>query len=149
MKPIIAAEQILRYIPQRPPIVMIDKLWSSDEHGTETGLLIRPGLLFVENGRFTEPGLMENIAQTGAIRAGYYHISRNEPVPLGFIGDFKNLQFHQLPEVGQEITTRVQLKQEVLGISVFEGKVFCEKQLLVSCEMKIFIQKEPEKSGRP
>lgn len=140
MRPILEAEQILSYIPQRPPIVMIDKLWESNDEGTKTGLFIRPDLLFVENGRFTEPGLMENIAQTGAIRAGYYHISRNEPVPLGFIGDFKNLQIYQLPEVGQEITTIVQLKQEVLGISVFEGKVFLQEQLLVSCEMKIFIQ---------
>lgn len=144
MKPILVAEQILEYIPQRPPIVMIDKLWASNEEGTKTGLLIRPDLLFVENGYFTEPGLMENIAQTGAIRAGYYHISRNEPVPLGFIGDFKNLIIHQLPAINQEITTVVQLKGEVLGISVFEGKVYLDDQLLVSCEMKIFVQKEPE-----
>lgn len=147
MKPILADEQILEYIPQRPPIVMIDKLWTSDEQVTKTGLLIRPDLLFVENGHFTEPGLMENIAQTGAIRAGYYHISRNEPVPLGFIGDFKNLQIDELPKVGMEITTTVNLKQEVLGISVFEGKVYHQDQLLVSCEMKIFVQKDEKNTN--
>lgn len=145
MKPILTAEQILDYIPQRPPIVMIDKLWATDDEQTQTGLLIRPDLLFVENGYFTEPGLMENIAQTGAVRAGYYHKSRNEPVPLGFIGDFKNLQIFQLPKVGWEITSTVRLKQEVLGISVFEGKIFQDEQLLASCDMKIFVQKEREK----
>ncbi len=122
---------------------MIDKLWHSDESTTRTSLLIRPDLLFVYNGRFTEPGLMENIAQSAAVRAGYYHKNRQEPVPLGFIGAFKDLEIIDLPAVGDEIFTQVRLKQEVLDISIYEGEVSAGDQVLARCEIKIFVAQNP------
>ncbi|MBK8703218.1 MAG: 3-hydroxyacyl-ACP dehydratase [Saprospiraceae bacterium] len=123
MFPLLDSSRIADYLPQAPPIVLVDNLWYSNETCTLTSLRIRPELLFVENNLFTEPGLMENIAQTAAVRAGYYHKNRQEPVPLGFIGAFKDLEIFELPEVGTVIFTKVCLKQEVLDISIFEGIV--------------------------
>ena len=123
-------------------MVMIDTLWSTDEALTRTGLSIHPDLLFVENGQFTAPGLLENIAQTAAVRAGYYYVTRNEPVPLGFIGGFKNIEIFALPEIGTTITTEVRPKHEVLDIIIYEGKVMCEETLLINCEIKIFIMEK-------
>ena len=143
MEPILTGQQIHPYIPQRPPMVMIDTLWQTDEALTRTGLSIHPDLLFVENNRFSTPGLLENIAQTAAVRAGYYYVNRNEPVPLGFIGGFKNIQVSALPEVGATITTEVRPKHEVLDIIIYEGKVMCEGSLLINCEIKIFIMEQP------
>ena len=53
-------------IPQRPPFVMIDRLVSSDKVYSVTELEVRPDNLFVDNGRMTAAGLVENIAQTCA-----------------------------------------------------------------------------------
>ena len=142
MKPLLQGQQVIPYLPQRPPMVMIDSLWVSDEEHTATGLLIQEDNLFVENGHFTAPGLMENIAQTAAIRAGYYYINKNEPVPLGFIGGFKNLEITALPPIGSTIRTEVRLKHEVLEISIYEGKVFLDDTLLANCEMKIFVMEK-------
>ena len=139
MEPILKGQQVFKYIPQRPPMVMIDTLWVSDEVLTRTGFFIQSDNLFVENGEFTAPGLMENIAQTAAIRAGYYYVNKNEPVPLGFIGGFKNLEILATPKVGTTIKTEVRLKQEVLDISIYEGKIMQDDALLVNCEMKIFV----------
>lgn len=143
MYPLLDSSRIADYLPQAPPIVMIDNLWYANETATRTSLLIRPGMLFVKGDRFTEPGLMENIAQTAAVRAGYYHKNRQEPVPLGFIGAFKDLEIFELPEVGTEIFTEVRLKQEVLDICIFEGIIKAEDIVLARCEIKIFVAQNP------
>lgn len=143
MYPLLDSSRIADHLPQAPPIVMIDNLWYANETATRTSLLIRPGMLFVKGDRFTEPGLMENIAQTAAVRAGYYHKNRQEPVPLGFIGAFKDLEIFELPEVGTEIFTEVRLKQEVLDISIFEGIIKAEDIVLARCEIKIFVAQNP------
>ncbi|HMJ46203.1 MAG TPA: hypothetical protein VK498_02685, partial [Ferruginibacter sp.] len=64
-------DAILSYIPQRPPFVMVDKILSSGESSTRTSFIIHEKNIFVENGKFREPGLVENIAQTAAAGAGY------------------------------------------------------------------------------
>jgi predicted hotdog family 3-hydroxylacyl-ACP dehydratase len=139
MNTLLQGEEIQAYIPQRPPIVMVDKLWHSDEKETLSGLFVSGDTLFVENGHLAEPGIMENIAQTAALRAGYFYKKENLPVPLGFIGSFKNLEIYSLPKVGSDIQTKVTLLHEVLEISVFEGEVFQGDTRIASCEIKIFV----------
>ena len=68
---LVSEENILELIPQRPPMVMIDRLMSCDEKQVVTELLIRPDNIFIDHKGFTSPGLMENIAQTAAARTGY------------------------------------------------------------------------------
>ena len=41
--------------------------------------------MLVSNGEFSEAGLMENIAQTAAARAGYIAVMENKPVAIGYI----------------------------------------------------------------
>lgn len=139
MQPIIPADHITEYIPQRAPIVMVDNLLFSDELTSLSNLMIKPQMLFVENGRFTEPGLMENIAQTIAARAGYHSKQHQLPVPTGFIGSFKDLEIFELPKVDTEIQTEVQMKHEVLNVSAYEGKVTQNGKLLAKCEIKIVV----------
>ena len=53
---------ILKLIPQRAPIVMIDTLLYFDETKVVSGLTILENNLFVEYNYLTEPGLIENMA---------------------------------------------------------------------------------------
>src|SRR4051812_15066149 len=66
---LVTIENIISFIPQKPPFVMIDQLISSDETSTRTGFQVRADNIFVEDGFLTEPALVENIAQTAAARA--------------------------------------------------------------------------------
>ncbi|MDR2814115.1 MAG: pseudouridylate synthase, partial [Prevotellaceae bacterium] len=59
---------ILELLPQRPPFVMVDTLLYCDREVTVTSLLVRDGNIFCDNGRLTEAGVIENIAQTCAAR---------------------------------------------------------------------------------
>jgi predicted hotdog family 3-hydroxylacyl-ACP dehydratase len=59
-------ENVLNLIPQKPPFVMIGRLLHWDEKLTRTSFLVNDDNVFVEDGEFREPGLIENIAQTAA-----------------------------------------------------------------------------------
>jgi predicted hotdog family 3-hydroxylacyl-ACP dehydratase len=132
---------ITDYIPQRPPIVMIDKLVYADETTAVSSFQILPTTLFVENEKFTEPGLVENIAQTAAAMVGYQCSLQNEPVPIGFIAAVKDLKINFIPVLFSTIQTKVAVINTVMNITIVEGRVEQLGKLLCSCEMKILIQK--------
>lgn len=136
----ILEEDILPLIPQRPPFVMISKLLSSDDSSTRTSLLVTEENIFVEKGLFREPGLMENIAQTAAARAGYIARLNNLPVQVGYIGAVKNLEIAALPRTGDELITEITIKDQVFDVTIITGKVWCGGTMVAQCEMKIFIR---------
>jgi hypothetical protein len=133
-------EDILKLIPQRPPIVMVDKLISAVDKKTVSGFTILSDNIFVENGIFQEPGIIENVAQSAALGVGYVCSIKNEKVPLGFIGAVKNLVIYGLPAAGDELKTEIQVDYEVFEATLITGKVFCGERLLAQCEMKIFLK---------
>lgn len=132
---------VIDYIPQRAPMVMIGELVSSTPDSTTTGLLIEADNILVQQGLFSEAGLVENIAQTAAFHAGY-HRDMSKPVQLGFIGALKDLKIHALPKVGEKLLTTITITHQVMGATVIEGKATSNGQLMAEVEMKIFIQSE-------
>ena len=132
---------IVRYIPQRDPIVMVDILVSVSDKVTETSFVVKAGALFVEDGVLQEAGLIENIAQTAAAGVGYQCAVNNVEVPVGFIGAVKNLTIDYLPKVGEEIRTRVEVLEEIFDMSLIKGESFVGDKPVLVCEMKIVLKK--------
>jgi len=135
----INVENIQSLIPQRPPFVMIDKLLSFSETTTTTGFSIKADNIFVENGTLKEPGLVENIAQTAAARAGYVSQTANKPVLVGYIGAVNNLQIFMLPKTGDELITEITIENQIFDVTLISGKITCNGQPVAQCNMKIFI----------
>jgi predicted hotdog family 3-hydroxylacyl-ACP dehydratase len=135
----IAIDNIETLIPQRPPFVMIDKLLSFSETTTTTGFSIKTDNIFVEDGLFKEPGLVENIAQTAAARAGYVSQTESKPVLVGYIGAVNNLQVFMLPQTGSELITEITTENQIFDVTLISGKITCNGQLIAQCKMKIFI----------
>ncbi|HRO44241.1 3-hydroxyacyl-ACP dehydratase [Agriterribacter sp.] len=133
-------KDILAFIPQRPPFVMVDELVAVDNNAGTTKFKVSADNIFTVNGKLTEPALIENIAQTAAARIGYICSQKKEPVPVGFIGAVQNLQVMNLPEPGQLLETTIEIKNQVFDITVITGKITCKGTVLAQCEMKIFIQ---------
>lgn len=132
-------EDIQLLIPQRPPFVMIGQLLCSDEKITRTAFRVSEENIFVENGHFYEPGLLENIAQTAAARAGTISRRENKPVQAGYIAAVKNLEIFGLPKTGDELITEIQIEEQVFTFTLLSGKVWCNELLIAQCEMKISI----------
>jgi 3-hydroxyacyl-[acyl-carrier-protein] dehydratase len=133
---------ITQYIPQRFPIVMIHNLVEASDDHAVTQLEIEPDNVFVAEGHFGEPGLVENIAQTAAVHIGYQCAKRNVPIPIGYIAAIKDLKINHLPAVKKTVTTTIKITNKVLELTVVEGKVELEGQVLCSCEMRIFAKVE-------
>lgn len=124
-------------IPQRPPFVMIDRLVSSDAVFSVTELEVRPDNLFVDNGRMTAAGLVENIAQTCAARIGYINLNSGETVKIGVIGSISNLNIARTPRVGEHLVTTIKLLEEVFQVTLVEAMVKSDDEVLAQCNMKI------------
>jgi 3-hydroxyacyl-[acyl-carrier-protein] dehydratase len=131
---------IQKLIPQRAPIVMIDNLMNADEQHAVTSFKVERDNLFSAGGYLTEPGLIENIAQTAAAHAGYQYTQKNLPVPLGFIAAIRKLSVHSLPLVNSELTTTVKIVNNVMNVTIVEGKIELLDRIICQCEMRIFIK---------
>jgi 3-hydroxyacyl-[acyl-carrier-protein] dehydratase len=145
METLLDTEQVVSLIPQKAPFVMIDKLVSSDDVSSTSGLTITEDNIFTQDGEFIEPGLIENIAQTGAIRAGYAFSKLKEEnndlePPVGYIGAIKNLIISKLPKVGDHIKTTLSIENQVFDITMVKGEVELNGEIIASCQMKIFVQ---------
>jgi len=135
---------ILQYIPQRPPIVMVHWLLEATEDHAVTQLLVLPDNVFVAQHYLAEPGMIENIAQTAAVHVGYQCSLMGIPVPIGYIAAIKDLKVESLPKENTTITTTVTVLNKVLDITVVRGTIQQEGVTLCSCEMRIFAKLEPQ-----
>jgi predicted hotdog family 3-hydroxylacyl-ACP dehydratase len=134
-------EDILEYIPQRPPFVMVDELVFSSDKQTTTNFTILSENLFCENGVFYEAGLIENIAQSVAAGSGYKSKQKNENAPNGMIGSIKKLQIRKRPGVGVTINTVVNLIADFDNALVIEGCISVGNEIIASCQMNVFLLK--------
>jgi len=132
------ADNIITLIPQKPPFVMVGKLLSVDENSTQSSFVINADNVFVKNSLFQEAGLLENIAQTAALRAGYFAELEGKPVAVGYIGAIKDLEIFDLPAVGDELITEIVIENKILDVTVISGKVWHNGNLQAQCEMKLF-----------
>lgn len=119
---------------------MVDKIIQADAKVSRTAFEVREGRMFVEGGFFTEPGLVENMAQTAAAGTGYRYQQMGETVPVGFIGAIKNLKIYGLPKTGDTLQTEITIVHTVLNVHVVEAAVYVGEAKMASCEMKIFEQ---------
>lgn len=142
----ISRDQIKQYLPQREPMIMVDQLISHDSSITRSGLDILEDNILVSNRRLSEAGLLENMAQTAALSKGYELFLLGEKAPIGFIGAVKNLMIQKLPMVNEHIETEIKVKHEVLNASIVEAQVFCNDEVIASCELKIFLNPQIEES---
>jgi predicted hotdog family 3-hydroxylacyl-ACP dehydratase len=135
-------ENIISLIPQKPPFVMVSKLLYVDEINARSSFYINADNLLVKNNIFQEAGLLENIAQTAALRAGYTAESETKPVVVGYIGSVKDFEVFGLPKVNDELITEITIENQIFDVTIFSGKVWHNKKLLAQCQMKVFNSKD-------
>ena len=128
-------------LPQKEPFVMIDRLVHFDMTRTVTETYIDNNRLFLEDGRLSASGLVENIAQTCAARIGYFNkYILKKGIQIGFIGAVRNLKIDGLPKVGDVITTVVDVVEEVFGMILATAVVKSADSIIVTTEIKIAIK---------
>ena len=136
--------KIQQLIPQKPPMVMIDALLYYDATKVISGFTILENNLFVQNAEFTEPGLIEHMAQTVAMYTGYHFYINNVQAPEGYIGAIKGVEIIKLPKVGDQLETEVIILEEIMGISLTKGTTRLNGEIIMTAQMKTVVKKETE-----
>jgi len=131
--------EILTYIPQRPPMVMVDSLMEATEKRIVSRFTVQKENVFLEENVLKEAGIIENIAQTAAAGVGYKQVTQKLPVKLGFIAAIKNLKIYSLPEINSQLETIVEVVNEVMEVTIVQGTVMESGIKIAECELRIFI----------
>lgn len=130
-------EQICGYIPQRDPIVMVDKLYTFSDDQSETGFTISEDSIFVERGHLMDGALIEHTAQSGALHIGYDFISRGLKVPIGLIGSINKYEIARLPKVGEDIRTTIKMEARIGDVSLMGITVRVGEEVIAQGKMKV------------
>ena len=131
----------LELIPQRPPMVLVDRFEGIDAEGVSTtGYTVEPAGLFVAGGRMSECGIIEHMAQSAAARIGWCCRAEGRPVPVGFIGAVSRLELHDLPRTGAHLRTRLRIVQEIGPLSLAEVRTEADGRPLAEGNLKIYLQ---------
>ena len=130
-------------LPQQEPFVMVSRLVPFDDVRTICDMDINADNIFVEDGHLNASGMIESIAQTCAARIGYVNkYILQKAVQIGFIGAIRNLEITDLPEVGQQITTIVDVIEEVFGMTLASAVIKQSNRTLATTEMKIAVKEQ-------
>lgn len=134
-------------LPQQEPFVMVGRLCHFDMDKTVTKTKISDSNIFVENGVFTTPGIIENIAQSCAARIGYVNkYILKKCVQIGFIGAVRNMNLYRCPKAGEEIETTILTIEEIFGMTLVSATVRAGDEIIAESEMKIATRVEDSRS---
>lgn len=128
-------------LPQQEPFVMIGTMTHFELMTSTTETEIKESNIFVTDGQFSAAGMMENIAQTCAARVGFYnkYILKKE-VQVGFIGAIRNYVVNELPKVGSTIVTKVDILEEIFGMTLATAEIKCEDRVVATAEIKLSVR---------
>lgn len=134
---------VVELLPQVEPFVFVHKMldFNTETKSCTTKFTVLPSTLLTENGKLTESGLIENIAQTCAVHIGIYnkYILKRE-IQVGFIGAVKNLSIFDQPLIGEILTTTITIKTEFGSMKIADAQVFKDQILVAEGELKIALQ---------
>lgn len=133
---------LLNLLPQKKPFVMVDRLRFYSDKKIVSGLTVSSDNILTKNGHFSAPGLIENMAQTIALHAGYKYYLEQKPAPTGFIGAIKKAEIFELPKISKVLTTTIEIIHDIMGVTMVEAKVECEGKIIAKSEIKTAIAKE-------
>lgn len=124
-------------IPQRPPIIMVDRMLSCDETEALAEFTVREDNIFLDDGMLSATGIMENMAQSCAARIGCYCLINNEPIRIGVIGEIRNGEIIRLPKCGETLHTKIRIKGKLFNVSLFEVSVFINEEIIAKAKIKV------------
>lgn len=132
-------------LPQQEPFVMIDTLTHFDMSSSSTETTLREDNIFVEEGRFSAAGMLENMAQTCAARIGFYNkYILHKDVQVGVIGAVRDYNVIKLPSVGSVLSTRVDIIEDIFGMTLADASISCQDDVIATARIKLAVRTDGE-----
>lgn len=116
-KAILTNEQILPYLPHRAPMVFVDTFYGLIDEHQYSSLIITEEMLFVEDGKLLDVGLIEFLVQSGYVWFSYREkvlLQKSDmEITKGYLCKMKNVNISERPAIG----TRIYSKMDVVYFS--------------------------------
>ena len=145
---------ITKFLPHRPPFLMVDNVISIDDEHVTTSFKIKEDCIFIdEDMQFNEVGLIENAAQTCSSIVGKSYFEEDDlegegTKLIGFISAIKKVTILACPVIGETIISKANLKSRFdtdhYSLCTLECTIATSNKELLSCEMNLFIQEMPK-----
>lgn len=148
-KPTIQNIPIGHFLPHRAPMLMVDRIWDITKDHVHCSFLIHADNIFVEQGLFSEMGLVEHMAQVCSAIVGQTFFDENHQSigrerVIGFISGIKTLQIMALPAVGDELQTHSTLHSQFDGddfsICTMQVAAQVNNQVMAKAEINLFLK---------
>lgn len=136
-------DEVLQFIPQRAPIVLVHDLSECSDQSGLTHFDVEDGHIFVENNELRTSGIIENMAQSVALFSGVAAKNRASDADgdfqpkVGFIAGVDKIQIHRLPKVGETLDTKVEIVNEVFAVKIVKAVVQINEEIIGEGELKI------------
>jgi hypothetical protein len=105
--------------------------------------------LLLDNGHLSEIGLLENLAQTAALSAGFAFFTNQETEmekyepPMGYMGSIKKIRILRTPHYSEKLETRTVLTNSIKSgqteVVFCIGKICSKNEVLAHGEFKLFL----------
>lgn len=118
---------------------MVDELIDFSATQIKAGLSITSDNIFIKENIFTEPGLIEHMAQSVALHTGYDYYLKNQPAPTGYIGSIKSISIKKLPKISDHLKTQITILQEFMGVTLVDISVSLDGEEIANGQMKTVI----------
>lgn len=138
--PITDKNFVEKIIPQKKPFVMVDSLLEYTDESLKSGYTVEESNIFVENGVFQAPGILEHQAQSVALHTGYQYFMKNEEPPVGYIGAVKTFTVETLPTSGDRLETSIRIISEIMGVTLVKTETKIGEIVVAESEMKTVIK---------
>lgn len=125
-------------IPQRMPFLMVGELLDVADGSGTSSFEVKADNILVDEGLLTEAGIIENMAQTAAAIAGYYHLKGGADCPpVGMIGELRDFVLHARPKAGDRILTTVTKGISVGNITTVHAATRVDGEVMAESSLKI------------
>lgn len=132
-KPLVSFPEILEYLPQRPPMVMVDSYYGSFNDEAYTSLYISRDNILLENDELSEMGMMDFLAQSGIVQMGKmtFITEFSKESKMGVICQFKNFKFYSKAKIGETIYGKVNKTFSNETMASLNVEAFTESKILL------------------
>ncbi len=139
---------ISNFLPHREPMLMVSSVLEIDEDSVATQFHISEDCIFLNNGKLSETGLIENAAQaaSGVVGQSFFEKDDLEGIGnklVGYISAIKKVEIFELPKVGDIIVTKAKLLSRFdtgqVTMCSLSTETFFDEKLIVSSTMNFLI----------
>jgi predicted hotdog family 3-hydroxylacyl-ACP dehydratase len=124
-----------KLIPHGEAFRMVDRMLCCNEKQVVVETLVRPDSPFCESGSLASTALLENIAQTCAVRMGFLYSS----VTAGVIAAVKRMDIFSEVKVGDVLRTEVLVDAEAFGMMSCTGRIERGGSVVAEAELKLMV----------